>query len=58
MCKVLPFLRSYPLFLQQHHHFEEEDVVHRHLLVFVQDLERFAADGIILDQSRKCQIRS
>lgn len=43
-----PLILSYLLFLQQHHHFKEEDIVNHHLLILVQDLERFAADDIVL----------
>jgi hypothetical protein len=40
---------AYLLLVQQHHDFEEENVVHRHLLVLVQDLIGPAADDVLLD---------
>ena len=40
---------AYLLLVQQHHDFEEENVVDHHLLVLVQDLIGLAADDVLLD---------
>lgn len=39
----------YLFLIQQHHHFEDEDIIDYNLFILVQNLKGFAADYIILD---------
>lgn len=48
----------YLLLIQKHHHFEKKNIIDNNLFILIQDLESFAVDDIILDWSRKRQIRT
>lgn len=50
--------QTHLLLIQQHHHFEDEHVIDDDLFILVQYLECLAGDGVIVDCSRECQIRT